>query len=135
MGGDEPGQKSEVDRLSLAVVLGVGALGGAGAVARFALDGAVSARAGGAFPYGTWIVNVAGSFALGIVFGAAVGQNTYRLVGTGLIGAFTTFSTWMLEGHRLAEDGEFRLGALNLVVTLLFGILAVWAGRHVGAWL
>jgi CrcB protein len=54
-------------------------------------------------------------------------------VGTGLIGAFTTFSTWALESHRLGEDGELGLGALNLWLSLLVGLAAAWAGRHLGA--
>ena len=45
----------------------------------------------------------------------------------------TTFSTWALESHRLGEDGELRLGALNFAVSLVLGLLAAWAGRHVGA--
>ena len=59
----------------------------------------------------------------------------YRLVGTGLIGAFTTFSTWMLESHRLGEDGQLRLAGLNLAASLVLGVLAAWAGRHLGGWL
>lgn len=119
--------------MSLAVALGVGAVGGLGAIARFALDGAVAARLDSDFPYGTLLVNLLGSFALGVLVGAAVTQNTYRLAGTGLIGAFTTFSTWALESHRLGEDGEARLGVLNFVVSLAVGLVSIWAGRKVGA--
>lgn len=118
--------------MSLPVVLGVGALGGVGAIARFALDGALSARVGREFPYGTLLVNLVGSLALGVLVGAAVSHNAYRLVGTGLIGAFTTFSTWILESHRLVEDGEGRLGTVNLIVSLLLGVVAAWAGRKIG---
>jgi fluoride exporter len=57
------------------------------------------------------------------------------VIGTGLIGAFTTFSTWAFESHRLGEDGELRLGAVNFLVSLVLGILAVWAGGRVGMWL
>jgi CrcB protein len=67
--------------------------------------------------------------------GAAVGGNAYRLEGTGLIGAFTTFSTWVFESHRLGEAGELRLGAVNFAISLVLGVTAAWAGRHVGAWL
>jgi CrcB protein len=56
-----------------------------------------------------------------------------RLAGTGLVGAFTTFSTWVLESHRLGEDGRLRLGILNIVVSLALGIGALWLGRQVGA--
>jgi fluoride exporter len=110
------------------VVIGIGLLGGIGAVARFLLDGAVTQRARGAFPWGTLAVNLTGSFALGLLVGAT--DDTYRLLGTGLLGAYTTFSTWMLESHRLAEDDRLRLGALNVVLSLVAGVAAVWLGRQ-----
>ena len=110
------------------LLIGIGLLGGVGAVARFLLDGAVTARAGAAFPWGTLAVNLSGAFALGLLVGVA--DDTYRLLGTGLLGAYTTFSTWMLESHRLGEDGRLRLGALNFVLSLAAGVAAVWLGRH-----
>jgi CrcB protein len=118
--------------MSLLVTLGLGALGGLGAVARFLLDAAVSRRLGRVFPYGTLAVNATGSFALGVLAGAAVGGDAYRLWGVGLIGGYTTFSTWMLESHRLAEEGRGVLTALNVVVSLVAGVLAVWVGRQLG---
>ena len=118
--------------MSPLVLLAVALLGGAGALARFLLDGAVAARAAGAFPYGTLAVNVLGSLLLGVVAGAAVSGDGDRLAATGLLGAFTTFSTWALESHRLGEDGELRLGALNFAVSLVAGLAAVWAGRRLG---
>jgi fluoride exporter len=108
--------------MSLAVLLGVGALGGVGAVARLLVDAAVSERVGTAFPWGTLAVNATGAFALGVV-------GTSTLVATGLIGGYTTFSTWMLETHRLGEDGRFALGVLNIVVSLAVGIAAAALGR------
>lgn len=119
--------------MTVQLALGVGLVGGLGAVARFVLDGALARRVAGTFPYGTLAVNLIGAFVLGALVGAAVGGSSYRLWGTGLIGAFTTFSTWMLEAHRLGEDGALRLGTMNLAVGLVLGVLAAWAGRHVGA--
>jgi CrcB protein len=110
------------------LIIGIGLLGGVGAVARFLLDGAVTARAGTSFPWGTLAVNLSGAFALGLLVGVA--DDTYRLLGTGLLGAYTTFSTWMLESHRLGEDGRLRLGALNFALSLVAGVAAVWLGRH-----
>jgi CrcB protein len=123
--------------MSMLVALAVGVVGGLGAIARFALDGAVSDRAGRArdFPYGTLVVNLSGAFVLGALVGLALDKDVYRVLGTGLIGAFTTFSTWMFESHRLAEEGELSLGAVNFAVSLILGVCAAWAGRHVGAWL
>jgi fluoride exporter len=119
--------------VSLALVLGIGLIGGAGAIARFLLDGVVGARAGRAFPFGTLIVNLSGAFILGAFVGATLTSDGYRLAGTGFIGAYTTFSTWMLESHRLAEDGELMLGGLNFGISLVLGVLVAWLGRHVGA--
>jgi CrcB protein len=120
--------------VSWPVVIGIGLLGGAGAIGRFLLDAAVGARVGTGFPYGTLAVNLSGAFALGALAGAAVGPDTERLAGTGLIGAFTTFSTWALESHRLGEDGRLRLGAANFIISLLLGLGAAWLGRRFGAW-
>lgn len=119
--------------MSLPVLLGVGVLGGLGAIARFLLDGAVAGRLGRAFPYGTLAVNISGALLLGLLAGAALHGDGYRLAGTGFLGAYTTFSTWALESHRLGEDGQLRVGALNFAVSLVLGVAAAWAGRHLGA--
>jgi CrcB protein len=119
--------------VSAALVLGIGVLGGLGAIGRFLLDGAVSRRLGGAFPWGTLAVNLSGAFALGILVGAALSGDASRLLGTGLLGAYTTFSTWALESHRLGEDGRPGLGALNFALSLVLGVAVAWAGRELGA--
>jgi CrcB protein len=114
-------------------VIGVGVLGGVGAIARFGIDGMVGERLGSVFPYGTLLVNLLGSFLLGLLVGAALGASEQLLLGTGLIGAFTTFSTWVFESHRLGEDGRLRWGALNIAISLVLGIAAAWAGQHLGS--
>jgi CrcB protein len=114
------------------VVVGVGLLGGVGAVARFLLDGAVASRAASAFPWGTLAVNLSGALALGVLHGAGVSGDALRVFGTGLLGAYTTFSTWMLESHRLGEDGRLRLGWANVVVSLALGLACVWLGDRIG---
>lgn len=121
--------------MSPVIAIAVGLLGGVGAIARFSLDGAVARRAGREFPFGTLVVNVLGAFVLGVLVGTALDQDAYRLTGTGLVGGFTTFSTWMFESHRLSEDGEARLGVLNFVFSLVLGVGAAWAGRQLGGWL
>ncbi len=119
--------------MSLALVLGVGVAGGVGAIARFLLDGTVSAATGRGFPLGTLAVNLSGAFILGAFVGAALSTGTYKLFGTGLIGAYTTFSTWTFETHRLAEEGRPAPAGLNLAVSLVIGLLAAWLGRKLGA--
>jgi CrcB protein len=119
--------------MSAAVVLGIGVLGGLGAVARLLLDGAIAGRLGRDFPYGTLAVNLSGSLALGLLAGAALTGDAYRLAATGLLGAYTTFSTWMFESHRLAEDGRGGLALLNIGASLVLGVAAVWFGRRIGA--
>jgi CrcB protein len=119
--------------VSALVWVGVAALGGAGAVARFLLDGAVAARAGRGFPVGTLAVNLTGALVLGALSGAHVGGDALRLAGVGFVGAYTTFSTWMLESHRLAEDGAGRAAAINLVGALVLGFAALALGHRLGA--
>jgi fluoride exporter len=119
--------------VSAAVLLGIGLVGGLGAIARFALDGAVTGMFGRDFPYGTLAVNLLGAFALGALVGLTLDVDAYRVAATGLLGSFTTFSTWALESHRLGEDGQLRLGVANFAISLLLGVAAAWAGRHVGA--
>ena len=114
--------------MSLPLVLGIGVFGAVGAIARFLLDGVVSARASSSFPWGTLVVNLTGAFALGFVTGKLSGD-AQLLVGTGLLGGYTTFSTWMFESHRLGEDGELRASVVNPLGSLILGILAVWLGR------
>jgi len=112
------------------VVIAIGLVGGIGAIGRFLLDGAVSARVARSFPWGTLAVNLTGAFALGVLAGATLSENAYRIAGVGLLGAYTTFSTWMLESHRLGEDGRLPLGLLNFALSLAVGIAAVWVGRQ-----
>ncbi len=114
------------------VWIGVALLGGVGAVARFALDGAVSERAGDAFPWGTLVVNLSGALLLGVLGGAHVAGDALLLTSTALLGSYTTFSTWMLESHRLGEDGEPVRMWLNLAVSLAAGLAAAVLGRALG---
>jgi fluoride exporter len=110
----------------------VGVLGGLGALARFLLDGAVSTNSGGRFPLGTLVVNLSGSVVLGVLVGVALSGNAYLLAGTAVIGSYTTFSTWMFESHRLAEDGLRWMLTANVVLSLVFGVGAAALGRLIG---
>ena len=93
----------------------------------------MSGRVGRSFPWGTLAVNLSGAFALGVLAGATLSENAYRIAGVGLLGAYTTFSTWMLESHRLAEDGRLRLGVVNLLGSLVAGVAVAWLGRQIGS--
>jgi CrcB protein len=108
--------------------LAVGLLGGAGALVRMLADAATSATAG-RFPAGTLLVNLSGAAVLGLIVGSAVHGDAYLLEGTAVIGSYTTFSTWMFESHRLAEDGRLALAACNLAISLAFGLGAAELGR------
>lgn len=119
--------------MTVLVWLAAGLLGGVGALARFRLDALVQLRAAGEFPFGTLAVNVAGSLCLGVLTGLGVGGDALLVVGTGLLGSFTTFSTWMLETERLGEEGEGRLALVNLAVPLGAGLAAALVGWSIGA--
>jgi CrcB protein len=114
------------------VWLGVALLGGAGALARFLLDGLIGSRAG-LFPLGTLAINASGSLLLGLLTGLALTGAALLLAGTATLGAYTTFSTWMLETHRLGEQAEIRVGALNVLLSLAIGVGAAALGHALGA--
>jgi CrcB protein len=111
----------------------VGLVSGAGAVLRFTLHRAVQERRADVFPLGTLAVNVLGSLILGLLHGAGVGGDAALLLGTALLGSFTTFSTWMVESERLAGEGETGFAAANVVLGLALGLAAVALGWAVGA--
>jgi len=118
-------------------VLGVGLAGAVGALARYGLEGVVSRRVGGAFPWGTFVVNITGAFVAGLLFTIltekfVVAPWFRSTLLIGFLGAYTTFSTLSLETFRLLEDGAYVMGALNSVGSLVVGLLAVYGGVVVG---
>jgi CrcB protein len=102
--------------------VGIALFGALGAVARFRLDGAVSARFPSDFPLGIMAVNLSGAFALGALNGAAAPHRVLSVLGTGFMGGYTTFSTWMIETERLGEDGELLAAFANIAVSMLAGL-------------
>lgn len=112
--------------------IGVALLGGVGAVARFLLSTAVARRSEGWFPSGTLAVNLSGTVLLGLLVGASLHGDALTLAGGGLIGSYTTFSTWMLDSERLAEHHSDRALLVNLGGSLLLGLAAVALGRALG---
>ena len=111
---------------------GVALLGAAGAWARFALGTLVAARRPSPFPFGTFAVNLTGGFLLGLLVGSSVGGDAMLVLGTGLLGAYTTFSTWMVEAQRLGEDGAFRTMWLYLLGSMIAGLATTGAGWLIG---
>jgi CrcB protein len=105
---------------------------GCGAMLRFLVDGMVSRRLPSSFPLGTMVVNVTGAFALGVLDGSAAPNHLVFVSGTGLIGAYTTFSTWMFETQRLTEERQPGRAAQNVVVSMALGVAAAAFGLWIG---
>jgi CrcB protein len=117
------------------VLIGLG--GFAGAISRYVVDGFVSDRTGGSFPWGTLAVNATGSFVLGLLFAmtterAILPADVRGPVMIGFIGAYTTFSTYMLESWGLIETGSYGAAMANLGGSLAIGLAAVAAGLALG---
>ena len=115
------------------IMIGLG--GFVGAILRYQVSGWVQglSRSAG-FPYGTLAVNVAGSFTIGLCYffiesRGALTPNTRAFLLIGLLGAFTTFSTFSMETLNLATGGELGRAALNLLANCSLALLAAWAGR------
>ena len=111
--------------------------GGVGAGLRYLVDRLLTPASGQRFPVGILVVNVSGSFALGIItgLGTAIAPELSMVLGLGLLGGYTTFSTVSVETVLLAEGGRWRDAAANLFGTLALAALAAGAGLLLGAWL
>lgn len=105
---------------------------GVGAVLRYVVDSVVAHRTSGAFPLGTFVVNVSGSFLLGLVVGLSLhhglGERSAAVLGVGLTGGYTTMSTWAWESLALVEEGAARSAVLNVVGSIAVGLAAAAAG-------
>jgi len=119
--------------MNVLVWAGVVLIGGVGSVVRFLADGVISAAADRDFPLGTLAVNISGAVILGLLTGLALGHYQALLAGTAAVGSYTTFSTWMLETQRLAEERQYRTAIANVVVSLVLGVAAAALGRLIGA--
>jgi CrcB protein len=118
--------------VSAAAWVAVGLLGGVAAAARFLIDSAFASRVEHPFPLGVLAVNLVGTLALGLVAGAALSGEALVIVAGGGIGSFTTFSTWMLDSHRLADAGHTRLVWINVGLSLVVGFAAIALGHWLG---
>ncbi len=120
---------------TLAAVL-VCLAGGVGAAARFTLDGAIRGRVRAAYPVATAVINLSGSFALGLVTGLALGRfldpSWQLVIGTGLLGGYTTFSTASFEVSRLLEERRWLAGGVHLLGTVVAAAALAAAGLGTG---
>jgi CrcB protein len=118
-------------------IIGVIAAGGAlGALGRYGLALALPTRTG-QFPWGTFCTNVTGSLILGALLALVAGRYAHSrylrpFLGTGVIGAYTTFSTYTVEADLLVRDGHALLAIAYVLASLLVGLVAVWLGIQIG---
>jgi CrcB protein len=114
------------------MVLWVALAGAAGALARYAVHTAVHSRTTSRFPYGTMVVNLTGSFVLGLVVGLVTYQgmaaDVRTIAGTGFLGAYTTFSSYSYETLTLLDAGTSRAALVNAIGSVALGLLSATAG-------
>jgi fluoride exporter len=110
------------------------AAGGAlGSMLRYAVQGWFRETFGARFPWGTFVVNISGCLLIGLLAGLFAGprlvREEYRIgLMIGMLGGYTTFSSFGLETFNLVNDGEFRLALVNMVLSCVIGFAAVWVG-------
>jgi fluoride exporter len=128
---------SSVNPLSLLNLLLVAIGGGLGSAARYLLSTLVLRLSGSLFPSGTFAVNLIGCLVFGVIAGAseqrvplAPASRTFLLVG--VLGGFTTFSSYAFESYALLRDGQVAAASLNIVGQVLAGLLGVWMGFALG---
>jgi len=114
------------------IPLWISIAGGTGAVARFITDGLIRTILGRRFPWGTLIINITGSFILGLITGAAMydhgSVNLKLVVGTGFCGGFTTLSTASFEAVRLIEEKRYAGSLVQILGNCILAILGAFAG-------
>jgi len=122
------------------LLVGVG--GFLGSNVRYLAARWIGAAVGGRFPLGTFVINVTGSFLLGLVGWLVTqrltihGETVRLLLGVGFLGGYTTFSTFEYETHALLEDGAWLIATANVVLSVFLGLVAVRLGTLAGrAWL
>jgi CrcB protein len=117
------------------LMVGIG--GFIGAIARFWLGSYIGGKMGTRFPYGTFVINISGSFLIGLILTILAERTHWNpnwryLIPIGFIGAYTTFSTFEYETLRTMQDGQFLFASLNVTLSVFVGFVAVWGGAIVG---
>jgi fluoride exporter len=134
----QKGERDEVlarEQMTKYWMVGLG--GFLGSIARFWLGSYITGRMGARFPYGTFVINISGSFLIGLVVTllaerAHWSPNLLYLIPIGFIGAYTTFSTFELEAFRSIRNGDLLLAFLNVTLSVAVGFIAVWLGVIAG---
>ena len=110
----------------------IAAVGGFGALARHRLSTLVHRRSGSSFPVGIMVVNLSGSFLLGLLAGLKPGYEIELIFGGGLLGSYTTLSTLVHDTHELFDGSKYRYATLNLAGSLLLGFVSLAIGYGIG---
>lgn len=123
--------------MNVLVWAGVLGIGGLGAVTRFVVDRKISRHTKSSFPFGIMVVNISGALLLGflsgLIGGPIVNDLVALLAGSAFLGAYTTFSTWMLDTQRFTEERRIWPAAANIVVSVVLGIAAAAAGLWIAS--
>lgn len=117
------------------IIVGIG--GAFGSALRFWVGSYIGGRFGSRFPYGTFVINVTGSFLIGLILTILADKTQWStnwryLIPIGFIGGYTTFSTFEYETFRLFQDGQMMSAALNVGLSVVVGFVGVWAGAVAG---
>ncbi len=117
------------------VMVGIG--GALGSILRFWLGSYIGSKMGTRFPYGTLVINVTGSFLIGLVYALLIAKTTWSpnwryLIPIGFIGGYTTFSSFEYETLRTIQDGQIGLSLLYVGLSMCVGFVAVWGGVVTG---
>lgn len=102
-----------------------------GSLSRFVIGRRITKKAAIAIPISTFLINITGALLFGIVSSVGLNENVYTLLGTGFLGAFTTFSTFMYEGFNLFQDNDKLNAFVYILGTLILGIIGYAVGFQI----
>jgi fluoride exporter len=120
------------------IAIGVG--GAVGAIGRHAVNHLFNVRFGGSFPIGIFVINALGCFVIGLIAGLIastrlhVGETSRAFIVVGVLGGFTTFSSYGLDTYTLFRGGHTGMAVVNAAGQVIVGLAAVWIGFAVGDW-